>query len=864
MSDNYTLGKYQIIRELGRGAFGIVYEAKDIVLARSVAIKVLHPNLVNDSEFIARFHQEARLAAQLDHPNIVPIHDFDQKNGRYFIVMGLMRNGSIKDLLEKYGPRNSAQTKSIVEQAASGLAFAHERDIIHRDLKPGNILVDEHGFARVSDFGFAKAMSEVSKNSLSMTGGILGTPAYIPPEIWEGKAATPRSDIYSLGCITYEILTGKPLFDGESAPQIMMQHMIKGPQLSDSLNEAWRSFISRCLARDPKDRYQSTGALLEDLQWGLFDVAPSHTSEIVLETLEEKEAPQPEVLHQQDTEAQAPPSSTDISQSEYQQTPISDVEIDTHDFQHNQIDQSIVTDQHDNEYTPYQEPFYQNTLTVGQELEYVQEKNTKKRKWLLAGLAVMAAILFVVVGILLFRGFQKSSNLATNEPPPVELPAPHEPLEDVSKPVPVEPVEPEPEPTRESIWANVKPAKEIVFWHNHSGDREAVLQKIVNDFNATNEYGITVHAEVAGRYSEIYTKMMTVLGTPDVPDIVVGYQNQVAMYQLADAIFDMNTIIDDSVYGLTAENKADYIEAFLDQDVYSLYGNQRLGIAPNRSMEVLYYNLSWLKEMGYDGPPATTEEFKEMACKAVEQPFSKGTGDAEPIGMAMRMDASNMASWVFAFGGDIYDTKTNQFIFDSPKAIEAMTFLQSLAAEGCVRIVDGYNDQIQFGAGKSLFTVASSSGLGIYYPQAIAYGVGEMKWNVAPIPNTGKIKQNIYGASVSIPKSTPERELAAWIFLKYYTSTDVQVYWAENTQYLPVRKSAASKMGNFFMTIPQYKTTWELTKYGAFEPAVPGYDPIRDSMIAAMVTMFENPSSDVKAVMTELNETANGILAEQH
>ena len=430
MSDNYTLGKYQIIRELGRGAFGIVYEAKDIVLARSVAIKVLHPNLVNDSEFIARFHQEARLAAQLDHPNIVPIHDFDQKNGRYFIVMGLMRNGSIKDLLEKYGPRNSAQTKSIVEQAASGLAFAHERDIIHRDLKPGNILVDEHGFARVSDFGFAKAMSEVSKNSLSMTGGILGTPAYIPPEIWEGKAATPRSDIYSLGCITYEILTGKPLFDGESAPQIMMQHMIKGPQLSDSLNEAWRSFTSRCLARDPKDRYQSTSALLEDLQWGLFDVAPSRESEIILGPIEEEATSQPEILHQKDTAAQALPSSGDISRSEYQQTSISDVEIDTHDFQHIQFDQSIVTDQHDNEHTFYQEPFYQKTLTVGQELEYVQEKNTKKRNSLLAGLAVIAAILFVVVGILISRMLKKTPSKVSLEPPAEENVAPHEPIKD--------------------------------------------------------------------------------------------------------------------------------------------------------------------------------------------------------------------------------------------------------------------------------------------------------------------------------------------------------------------------------------------------------------------------------------------------
>lgn len=468
---------------------------------------------------------------------------------------------------------------------------------------------------------------------------------------------------------------------------------------------------------------------------------------------------------------------------------------------------------------------------------------------------------FTLIAMLLVAAFVLGACKTTPAPQPEqpEQPVqPEQPAEETEDPV--EPTEPE---APASEWANVEPAKEITFWHNHSGDREAILNKIVEDFNASNEYGITVKAEVAGRYAEIYTKMMTVLNTTDVPDIVVGYQNQVAMYQLADAIFDMNTIINDPKYGLSPEDQADYMEAFFAQDVYSLYDNQRLGIAPNRSMEVMYTNLEWIKEMGYTGAPTTPEQFKEMACKAVTTPFSKGTGDAESTGMAMRMDASNMASWVFAFGGDIYNKETNQFIFDSPEAIEAMTFLQSLAKDGCVRIVDGYNDQVQFGAGKSLFTVASSSGLGIYYPQAIAEGVGEMEWDVAPLPNKGTIKANIYGASVSIPKSTPERELAAWIFLKYYTSPDVQVYWAENTQYFPVRKSVADKMGEFFEEYPAYKTAWELIQYGTFEPAVPGYDPIREEMNKTMANMIEDPSTDVAAAMKALNDTANGILNEQ-
>ncbi len=466
--------------------------------------------------------------------------------------------------------------------------------------------------------------------------------------------------------------------------------------------------------------------------------------------------------------------------------------------------------------------------------------------------------LYVVFAVLMVAALALSA--CAKKPTPAPTAAPTEaPVAATEAPVV--------EPTAEVIpdaWADVVPAKEITFWHNHSGDREAILNKIIEDFNKSNEYGITVKGEVAGSYSDIYKKMLPILNTADVPDIVVGYQNQIAMYQLADSIFDMNQIINSPKYGLSAEDQADFLPTFFKQDVYSLFDNQRLGLAPNRSMEVMYYNLSWLKEMGYEAAPTTVEEFKKMACDAVTKPFSKGTGDAEPVGLAMRMDASNFASWVFAFGGDIFDYKTNQFTLDSAAAVEAWTFLQDLAANGCLRVVDGYNDQVQFGAGKSLFTVASSSGLGVYYPKAIAEGVGEMEWSVAALPtSTGHIKTNIYGASVSIPKSTPERELAAWLFIKYYTTTDVQTYWAEETQYFPVRASVAAKMTDFFAKYPPFETAWNLIQYGAFEPPVPGYDPIREEMKITMAALLENPSLDVQTELTALNTRANEILATQ-
>lgn len=269
LNSEAKLGKYTIIEELGRGGYGIVYKAQDSLLERYVALKVLHPNLVNDLTFVSQFLHEAKLASQLDHPNIVPVFDFDQKEGRYYIAMGLMGRGSLKDQLNKNGTMTPVQVKAILEQVTSGLAYAHEHHIIHRDLKPGNILIDDKGNARVSDFGFAKAMRG-SSVSMSVSGGLLGTPSYMAPEIWEGKPASPASDIYSLGCIIYEMLSGDVLFDGETPAQIMHAHLVRGALQLENQSRIWQTVLDNCLQRDPSLRYSSTITLFEDLRWELL------------------------------------------------------------------------------------------------------------------------------------------------------------------------------------------------------------------------------------------------------------------------------------------------------------------------------------------------------------------------------------------------------------------------------------------------------------------------------------------------------------------------------------------------------------------------------------------------------------------
>jgi phosphate/phosphite/phosphonate ABC transporter binding protein len=411
-------------------------------------------------------------------------------------------------------------------------------------------------------------------------------------------------------------------------------------------------------------------------------------------------------------------------------------------------------------------------------------------------------------------------------------------------------------------WADVDPSGQtVIFWHQHTRDRETALQDIVADFNATNEYGITVIAEYQGGYGDIFNKMLGVLNTPDAPHLVVAYQNQAATYQLVDGLVDMNSMVNSPKWGLSEEEQSDFFPGFYTQDVFPTYDNARLGWPPNRSMEVLYYNADWLAELGYDGPPTTPEEFKEMACKAVEQPFSGAVVEGS-IGYELSIDASRFASFTFAFGGDIFDYNTSEFTYDSDAAVEAMTFLQGMFNEGCASIVtESFGDQTDFGTGKLLFTVGSSSGLP-FYRSAVEEGGANFEWSVAAIPHTtADPVMNIYGASVSMPVSTPEAELASWLFLKYYTEPDVQALWATVSQYFPVRESVANGLTDYFASDPPYKTAFDMLQYGYYEPPVPGYDFVRVKVGEAMAAIANG--DDVAGTLAALDVESNEILSEQ-
>jgi serine/threonine protein kinase len=264
---------YELDSEIGRGGMGVVYRAKDRRLKRTVAIKVLPPELAFRSEIKTRFLREAEMAAQLNHPNIVDIYAVDEAGGIVFFVMAYITGDNVAKLLHEHGPLPIDQTRRILRDVADALAYAHERGVIHRDIKPDNILIDaDSGRPMVTDFGIARAVSE-GETRLTATGIAIGTPTYMSPEQASGERAIDgRSDLYSLGILGYQMLSGEPPFVGNSTPAILVKHVSERPtpieQRRSDVPQDLARVIMQLLEKDPANRFPSAGSVVVALDTG--------------------------------------------------------------------------------------------------------------------------------------------------------------------------------------------------------------------------------------------------------------------------------------------------------------------------------------------------------------------------------------------------------------------------------------------------------------------------------------------------------------------------------------------------------------------------------------------------------------------
>jgi multiple sugar transport system substrate-binding protein/sn-glycerol 3-phosphate transport system substrate-binding protein len=391
----------------------------------------------------------------------------------------------------------------------------------------------------------------------------------------------------------------------------------------------------------------------------------------------------------------------------------------------------------------------------------------------------------------------------------------------------------------------------ITYWYQHSQAREAALQTLIAQFNKENPWGITVKGEYAGNYADIFNKMSAAIAGGVGPDLVVAYQNDAASYWQADAIVDLNPYVNDPKYGISPQDQKDFFADFLAQDVQARFGGKRLGWPPNRSLEVLYYNADWLKAIGFSSPPKNWQEFAD-ACRKATDP-AKGT-----VGYEIKTDASCVFAQVIGRGGDFLTPDGQGYSLDTPETRAALAYLQQLYKKGYAhKIAEKFGDQADFANQKVLFTMDSTAGLSFYAKAIQGNPHGAFSWGVAAVPHeTPGPVLDIYGSSVSVVKSTPQKQLSAWLFLRWMSEPKQQAAWVRASDYFPVRQSVASELGDFLKINRPFAQAFDLLKASRQkgEPTFPGYEQVRDAVTASLNAVLDG--AEIEPTLVELQKKA--------
>ena len=399
----------------------------------------------------------------------------------------------------------------------------------------------------------------------------------------------------------------------------------------------------------------------------------------------------------------------------------------------------------------------------------------------------------------------------------------------------------------------------ISYWYQHTGGNGDAMQKMIGDFNASNQWKITVKGEYQGPYDQIYNKMAAAIAANRPPELVVAYQNQAATYAVNDALADLNVYVKDPAWGI-GKDLADFFPGFINQDVNPQFGGKRLGFPPNRSIEVMYVNMSLLRSVGITAPPRTWTEFAHDCTRVTSK--AKGT-----YGYALdNLDASHVYAMVVSRGGEFARADGRGYTLNTPQMKSAVQFMAGLVKQGVARkIPKKYDDQNDFGNGAAAFTLGSTSGL-TFYASAVASGKnGPAEWIIAPVPQqsaTPSPSIDLYGASVSIPKTTPQKQLAAWLFVRWFSEPRQQAQWAHVSKYFPVRKSAEPLIKDMLDADPRFAAAWSILKTGDLraEPPFAGYDLVRDAITAAYSRILDG--GDVDATLAGLQAQADKLFRE--
>jgi len=398
----------------------------------------------------------------------------------------------------------------------------------------------------------------------------------------------------------------------------------------------------------------------------------------------------------------------------------------------------------------------------------------------------------------------------------------------------------------------------VVYWHDFTGIREEQLLSLVDEFNRTNEWGITILAESQGTSQQLYDRLNRGLPEKKIPGVIVVFPDQAVTYARVGVLVSVDPYMANEKWGLSRWELEDFFSVALNGD-YMPELEERYGWPVFKDMEVLYYNEDWLVELGYDSPPETWDDFLEISCAAPKQPFSNSKGEGTPTGFQYPPTASQFATLIFSRGGDITDRDGSEFIFNAEEGQATLLLLRELETRDCGVLDESGKDRVtSFGRGWTLFTIASVHQMPIY-SEIVEQGAG-FNWSVSPPPHvTHDPRMNIFGPSLSILKTTPKEQLAAWLFIRWLSEPEQQAKWATGTGYLPVRRSAKELMTGYLESNPAYAKAigYMAYQYGNQTP-VPGYNQCQ-AIIEGMLTAV-SAGGDFRAELDAAVEQCEQLL----
>lgn len=447
---------------------------------------------------------------------------------------------------------------------------------------------------------------------------------------------------------------------------------------------------------------------------------------------------------------------------------------------------------------------------------------------------------------------------AVTEEPAAPVESVEEPVAPVEKPV-EEPVQ---EPTAEPVVEQPLAGTVVQFWHVYSDAPGEGLQTLVDEFNATNEYGITVEALNQGNYRDVEDKFNAGIQSGDLPDVVMAYTNSLADWYSVDSIIDLNPYINDADYGLTAAQLDDLYPHL--KAAGSTPDGAWVAYPMTQSANVLVYNFTWAEELGFANPPATSAELKEVVCAAAAENTATGGDFAGTGGLVYYPNATNWLHFLYAFGGKELNDAGDAYDFTSQAAIDASMYILDLKAEGCVWQTESYPNPEQ-AMRKAIITMSSTAGAPYYAAAFEDAGNTTDVWGWLPAAGPdGTLAVDAFQQMLGVVPSTEDEQMASWLFIEWLTSPEIQARWVQISGYYGTQYTTETLLADYATENPVWASGVALAAMGPSEPQTfTAWSSVRRSINDAAAELWNaTDQAQVESILATLTQTANDLVAE--